>query len=65
MIGFSTDGAGLDLLFLQFVLDPCVWVKFGYLFLVFDLVFGYDGAWRKRISILNYFVFMQLSLSEG
>jgi hypothetical protein len=56
VIGFSTNGAGSDLFLLKFVLDPCIWVEFGYLLFVLDLIFRYDGAWRKRISILNYFV---------
>jgi hypothetical protein len=54
VIGFATNGAGSGLLFLEFVLDPCIWIELCHLFLVLDLVFGYDGAWRKIISILNF-----------
>jgi hypothetical protein len=48
VVGLSTNRAGADLFLLEFVLDPGIWVEFGYLFLVLDLVFGYDGAWRKK-----------------
>lgn len=44
MIGVATDGTGSGLFLFKFVLDPSIWVEFGNLFLVFDLVFGYDGA---------------------
>jgi hypothetical protein len=44
LIGISTDGTGVGLLFLEFVLDPCIWVEFGNLFLVFNLIFRYDGT---------------------
>jgi hypothetical protein len=54
VIGVPTDGAWSGLFLLEFVFDPCIWVEFGYLFFVLDLIFGYDGSWRKRISILNY-----------
>jgi hypothetical protein len=47
VIGVTTDGTGSGLFFFKFVLDPGIWVEFGNLFLVFDLVFGYDSAWRK------------------
>jgi hypothetical protein len=54
VIGFATNGAGSGLLLLEFVLDPCIWIELCHLFLVLDLVFGYDGAWRKIISILDF-----------
>jgi hypothetical protein len=50
VIGVATDGTGSGLFLFKFVLDPSIWVEFGNLFLVFDLVFGYDGAWRKELA---------------
>lgn len=44
VIGLATNGAGSCLFLLEFVLDPCIWVELCHLFLVLDLVFGYDGA---------------------
>jgi hypothetical protein len=50
VISVATDGTGSGLFLFKFVLDPSIWVEFGNLFLVFDLVFGYDGAWRKELA---------------
>jgi hypothetical protein len=50
VIGVSTDGAGSGFFLFKFVLNPCIWVEFGDLFLVFNLIFGYDGAWRKELA---------------
>jgi hypothetical protein len=48
------DGAwaGVFLLVLELVYNP-VWIESGrgFLFLVFDLVFGKNGAWGEYISI--------------
>jgi hypothetical protein len=50
VLGVTTYGTGSGLFLFKFVLDPSIWVEFGNLFLVFDLVFGYDGAWRKELA---------------
>jgi hypothetical protein len=44
VIGFPTHGTGAGLLLFNIVVDPCIWVEFGHLFLVLDLIFRYDGA---------------------
>jgi hypothetical protein len=50
VIGVTTDGTGSGLFLFKFVLDPGIWVEFSNLFLIFDLVFGYDSAWRKELA---------------
>ncbi len=55
----------MDLLFLEFVLDPGVWVEFGNLFLVLDLVFGYYGTWRKELAFELFRAYMELPLFGG
>jgi hypothetical protein len=50
VLGVTTYGTGSGLFLFKFVLDPSIWVEFGNLFLVFDLVFGYDSAWQKELA---------------
>jgi hypothetical protein len=65
LIRVTTNRTGVDLLFLEFVLDPGVWVEFGNLFLVLDLVFGYYGTWRKELAFELFRAYMELPLFGG
>jgi hypothetical protein len=47
LVRVSADGAGVCLFFLQVVLDPCIRIELGNLFLVFDCVFGEYSAWKE------------------
>lgn len=47
----SADNARRGFFFLVFVIfNPGIYVKFGDLFLVFDVVGGDDGAWGEKVS---------------